>query len=415
MLRVLVSAYACGPDMGSEPGVGWNWITNLASYCKVYVITEGEWKDEIEIAMKELPQSRNLKFYYIPVSEKVRKMCWSQGDYRFYYFYRKWQLEAFSIAKQIIAEHKIDIVHQLNMIGFREPGYLWKIGNLPFVWGPVGGLNFIPIRYLPALGIQNAFFYLIKNILNYIQIYSSIRVHKAVNKANLLLSASGDTKNIFYKVFKKDSILFNETGCQININNIVFDSKIIKKQGEFNILWVGRFIPTKLLSLALRTISEVKHLKGLKFHIVGEGLNCRTLDYFKMYGISLGIQNQIKWYGKIKHGDVQNLMQNSDLLFFTSISEGTSHVVLESISNCLPILCFDICGHGDIVVKEIGFKIPLENPSKNIKQFAQKIEYSYNNRHVLKEMSLNCHSKINELSWNSKGETLFRFYKDLVK
>lgn len=24
-LKVLVNAYACEPDKGSEPGVGWNW------------------------------------------------------------------------------------------------------------------------------------------------------------------------------------------------------------------------------------------------------------------------------------------------------------------------------------------------------------------------------------------------------
>jgi hypothetical protein len=28
----------------------------------------------------------------------------------------------------------------LNMIGYREPGYLWKL-NVPFVWGPMGGTN----------------------------------------------------------------------------------------------------------------------------------------------------------------------------------------------------------------------------------------------------------------------------------
>jgi glycosyltransferase involved in cell wall biosynthesis len=415
MFKVLISAYACGPDIGSEAGVGWNWITNLASHCKVFVITEGEWKDEIDTAMKKLPQGRNLKFYYNPVSERVRKMCWNQGDYRFYYFYRKWQQKAFTIAKQIIAEQKIDIVHQLNMIGFREPGYLWKIENLPFVWGPVGGFNFIPIRYLPTLGINNAFFYLIKNILNYIQINTNVRVRKAVNKASLILAASKDTKYMLNKFFKKDSILFNETGCHININGNVSDSRIIKNQEEFHILWVGRFIPTKLLSLALKTISEVKHLKGINFSIVGGGLNSHTIDYFKRYATSLGIQNQCKWHGKISRNEVDKIMKDCDLFFFTSIAEATSTVVMEAITNLLPILCFDICGHGEIVNNEIGMKIPLENPAKSIKQFAQKIEYLYKNRNVLKEMSLNCHVKTNELSWNAKGEKLFRFYQDLVK
>lgn len=36
-------------------------------------------------------------------------------------------METYEMAKDIIAKQKIDIIHQLNMIGFREPGYLWKI------------------------------------------------------------------------------------------------------------------------------------------------------------------------------------------------------------------------------------------------------------------------------------------------
>ena len=30
MLNVLVNAYAVSPAWGSEPGMGWNWVVNLA-------------------------------------------------------------------------------------------------------------------------------------------------------------------------------------------------------------------------------------------------------------------------------------------------------------------------------------------------------------------------------------------------
>ena len=41
------------------------------------------------------------------------------------------------------------------MIGFREPGYLWKIEEKPFVWGPIGGLKQFPEAYLQGSGIKN--------------------------------------------------------------------------------------------------------------------------------------------------------------------------------------------------------------------------------------------------------------------
>ena len=79
MLNVLVNAYAVSPAWGSEPGMGWNWVVNLAQYCNVFVITEGEWRTEIEETVEKLPQRGNLHFYFNPVSERVRRMCWNQG------------------------------------------------------------------------------------------------------------------------------------------------------------------------------------------------------------------------------------------------------------------------------------------------------------------------------------------------
>ena len=35
----LVAAYACEPNEGSEPGVGWNWSIELAKRNRVIVIT----------------------------------------------------------------------------------------------------------------------------------------------------------------------------------------------------------------------------------------------------------------------------------------------------------------------------------------------------------------------------------------
>lgn len=76
----------------------------------------------------------------------------------------------------------------------------------------------------------------------------------------------------------------------------------------------------------------------------------------------MGIEGQCIWHGSISHLQVQEFMQKSDLFFFTSIAEGTPHVILEAIGNNLPILCFDTCGQGDCVNKNIGIKIPLSNP-----------------------------------------------------
>ena len=67
-LSILINAYACSPNMGSEPGMAWNWCTNLAKYCELHIITEGEFRDKIEAVLPTLPQGKNMHFHYNPAS-----------------------------------------------------------------------------------------------------------------------------------------------------------------------------------------------------------------------------------------------------------------------------------------------------------------------------------------------------------
>ena len=115
MLNVLINAYAISPDHGSEPGMGWNWCVRLAKEHNLFIITEGEFRDGIERVLPTLPQASNMHFYFLPVSDRIRRMCWNQGDWRFYFHYRRWQKRALSQARAICSEQSIDVIHQLNI------------------------------------------------------------------------------------------------------------------------------------------------------------------------------------------------------------------------------------------------------------------------------------------------------------
>ena len=148
-LKVLISSFACGPYWGSEVGMGWNWIINLSQFCQIYVITEKGFKNEIENEIPKLNLKNIPTFYYIDIGDKGRNLFWKQGSLLFYHYYNKWQKKAFTLSKGILQVQHIDLIHQLNLIGFREPGYLWKHGKkYPFIWGPIGGINQIPFNYI---------------------------------------------------------------------------------------------------------------------------------------------------------------------------------------------------------------------------------------------------------------------------
>lgn len=378
MLSILINAYACSPNMGSEPGMAWNWCVNLAKYCELHIITEGEFKDKIEAALPTLPQGNNMHFYYNPVSSEIRKMCWNQGDWRFYKYYKEWQWKTYMMAEEIIRQHHIDIVHQLNMIGFREPGYLWKIEDKPFVWGPIGGLKQFPSSYLEGAGIKMKLFNRIKNIVNIYQIKHDKRVNQALKKADLLISSIPDSYNAIKRYKGLNSIIIPETGCFID-NDTVKRNMDEKANGDFRLLWVGKFDFRKQLNIALATMAKLKNKSNIKLIICGSGSDDQV-SYYKQMALNLGIEDNVVWKGNIENSKVKEEMRQSDIFFFTSVSEDTSTVVLEAVSCELPVLCFDTCGMGYVINESVGQKVPLTNPRQSAYDFAEKINYLYNNR-----------------------------------
>jgi glycosyltransferase involved in cell wall biosynthesis len=394
--------------MGSEPGMAWNWCVNLANYCELFIITEGEFRQKIEATIPMLPQGNNMRFYYNPVSEKVRRMCWNQGDWRFYRYYKKWQKSTADIAREICKKEKIDILHQLNMIGFREPGYLWKVSRetgIPFVWGPIDAKDSFPMAYAQKACFKTQLFLIAKNLITRLQLQFGNRVKAAANQASVVIGASSNSINSLKKYLNIDAKLINETGCHITSNS---NSEEKQHSNLFNILWVGKFDFRKQLDLALQALASINN-KGIRLHIVGGGPD----KQYKELAKKLGIFSCCIWHGTISHESVQSIMKQSDLLIFTSVAEGTPHVVLEAIANKLPIICFDTCGQGDCVDKSVGIKIPLTNPEQSVKDFANKIDYLNYHREILVQMSENCPKRAKKLSWNNKAMQMVNLYKEI--
>ncbi|GHT54713.1 hypothetical protein AGMMS49982_19850 [Bacteroidia bacterium] len=294
------------------------------------------------------------------------------------------------------------------MIGFREPGYLWKIPNIPFVWGPVGGLKQFPVAYLQQSGLKMNVFNRIKNGINSWQITHDRRVKQALFRAKLLISSIPDSYNAIKKSHKLESIIIPETGCFLPDHLAFNDSRF--QQTNFDIMWVGKFDFRKQLEIALRTIAALKQLDGLKLHICGTGTE-NQIAYYQQLASELDINEQIEWCGTISNQEIFKMMQKSHLFFFTSASDDTSTVVLEAISCCLPILCFDACGFGYVVNEKVGIKIPLSNPQQSAREFAEKIAYLYNHRDLLQAMSHNCIERQQELSWDNKAKQMAELYE----
>src|SRR4029079_18019765 len=119
---VLLDAYVCEPNRGSEPGVGWNWTLQLAKKHKVTVLTWEVCKQHIErvLPMEELADV-NFEYYELP--RWARFFARSQ---RMHYFL--WQMGVLGKARRLQKQNSYDIVHHLTFNTVEGPGLLWSLG-----------------------------------------------------------------------------------------------------------------------------------------------------------------------------------------------------------------------------------------------------------------------------------------------
>lgn len=406
-INVLINAYACGPNWGSEVGMGWHWVTALSNYCHLHVITEYGFKSDIEDKLPELDLKYQPKFYYINIGDVARKLFWKQGSFKFYKFYKAWQQKALLISNEIVNTQNIHLIHQLNMIGFREPGYLWCIEKKPFIIGPLGGIDNFPTSFMSYLPIKRRVFTFLKNNYSNYQFSYSKRFKVACEKASVIFAATNHGYKRLKRIHGYKVQLLNETGCESKPI-----SKITKNfEGTLKLLWVGRMEERKALDLAIDSVAALKDKIDITLTIVGDG---PLESYYKKMIANKNLSDKCYWKGRITNEEVQQLMKESDLFLFTSLREGTPHVVTESLQNGLPVICHDACGHGSVVTDDCGLKIEMINPSHSVISFSNQIVKVYENRELLKKLSFGALKRAEEISWENKAKVMFETYKSLV-
>ena len=212
--KVLVSVYACSPSRGSEPGMGWNFLRLVARNREVWALVEEEkWRGDIEKWLSEhLGEMANVHFVFIrkPRCRWLRRI-WPPS---YYWFYRVWQWRAYRVARRLHAEVGFDCAHQLNMVGFREPGYLWKL-PMPFIWGPIGGLDLTDWRLFGLLGFGGKIEFFCRNVINWCHAHFLRRPRLAAHRAaasGAFICATGENAHLAKRLWGVDSTVLCEVG-----------------------------------------------------------------------------------------------------------------------------------------------------------------------------------------------------------
>lgn len=410
-ITVLISVYACDPVRGSEFGMGWKWVETLAGLVNLIVITTDLYGSQKRIEKRiegNKNYFKNTSFYFI--KKEVFGKFYSVMSLLFrpiyYVKYTKWQMQAFEVADKIVKDHHVDIVHHLNITGFREPGFFWRL-NKPFVWGPVGGACFFPMRFAGMLDFPGICFQILRNLSNYFQLRYAPRVRQAMKRADAVVAATGEDAAAFHRHFAVATTVIGDTGAEAAL----IMSPVRRPSDPsrpLRLVWSGKHISRKGLPLAIRSFAATPDHLRVEMIVLGGG---RLTGQARRLACRLGVSSRVTWRGMLSRGEALEAMADADALICTSVLEGTSGVVIEALSLGLPVICFDRCGMGDTINTDCGVKIQVTTYQKAVADFSRAVESLARDRELLRRLSVGARQRAAQLTWEQAAQRMLEVYR----
>jgi glycosyltransferase involved in cell wall biosynthesis len=415
-LNILAIAYACNPTRGSEFGVGWGWVTAIAANHDITVLTANFNSTDIEryrktgarqshanprfCYMTNRPWHYRPKGFWLRVEGSMAKPLMNLA-------YQDWLRYAFAEAKREVAQNHYDLVHLITYVGWRFPGNFYQLG-LPFVWGPIGGMNNTPWRLLSMLGLRGAIYYGARNLVNSLQLSVMRGPRRALRAAGRgVIAATSEIQVELWNRFKATSEVICEVGPA------PFEGVALKHRSNdepLKLCWSGTHLPGKALHLLLRAAAMLSQC-NYSIEILGDG-PCSSA--WRNLAIQLKINDRCHWHGWISRDKSLRVMKDSHAFVITSIKDLTSNVAVEAISMGLPIVCLDHCGFADLVTDTCGIKVHAGTENQIISDLAKAITKLYGNEALRRKLARGALQRCEDYSWPNKMAVLDRVYASVV-
>jgi len=398
-IKVLLISYACEPNKGSEPGIGWNWAVHLSKLADVVVVTRKNNKQNIK---KELYKKNydNLSFIYfdIPIISKIKKIL----PFGIQLYYLLWE---YNVIKKLKNYSEFDLFLRLT---FGSTVTLLKFHKLnkPYILSFCAGGEISPITIYAKYSFFEKAKEKIRLYYNSLYKYSAL-VKRIYMGSRLILAVTHDTKRFIESFGVKNKIIVEPA---IGLNEYVIKDHYEK---QYKIIYAGSLIYWKNVDIIIKAIGSLSSDK-IYLDIYGSGGKEKRLI---KYVIKNKITNRIHFNGNLLRDELLKKYKEYDLAIHASSHDSGSMFLLEAISNGLPVLFLDTGGPKEIF-RNIDYPLKV-NPELSyeeiIESFKYKIEWFYQNYDIFINNFLEIRQKIIErFSWENKAKRMIEIYKEIL-
>jgi glycosyltransferase involved in cell wall biosynthesis len=406
-MKVLLSAYSCEPGRGSEPGVGWNMVREIAKHHEVWVLTRpDESKNVIEAELARNPVP-NMHFVYFttPIVGGIWKLGQSGAMQIHYYL---WQIAAYFVARRLHREINFDIAQHVTFVKYSSPSFL-SLLPIPFVWGPVGGGESAPKAFWVDFNFRNRIYELMRMGVRSLG-ENDLFAHLTARRSAVAYATTEDTAQRVRKMGCPHVKILSESGLsQEEIESLAHFP--LPDTSPMRFISMGRLLHWKGFHLGLRAFAQA-NLPDAEYWIVGDGPEWERLQTL---ATDLGISHQVKFWGRLPREQTLEKLGQSQVLVHPSLHDSGGWVCLEGMAAGRPVICLDLGGPAQQVTQETGFKIPAHTLQQTLADLAAAMVQVSDNAQLRVQMGQAGQRLVREdFTWEAKGQLLNEVYQKLV-
>lgn len=367
--RILLSAFACDPTMGSEPYVGWNWLNVLidAGFA-VVVATRVQHRDNI---MRRLGAERRVELiaFDLPgMADYDHRGRWIKP------YYLAWQCALLGVVLRRKSALKLDYAMHVTYNVVELPGLLWALRGVRFIWGPVGGGQSPPDWSRPLYG-PKWWKQRLRTFSKQMVRFNPL-VNLAVAKADHVFVANGPTRDVLPRRHAGKYVSLLETAIGALPDGVRKPAR--RPDDELNLLWVGQLEPRKGLNLLLEALlaltrAEPELCDRIRLRVVGAG---EELQAHRDWVQENGLHEQVALLGAIPFQEVGREYLQADALVFSSVQDTSGNVVLEAMSHGIPVIAIHHQGVAEMANEDSALLLQASSYQDAVNGFADKILFA---------------------------------------
>jgi glycosyltransferase involved in cell wall biosynthesis len=407
-MKILVSAYACDPTSGSEPGAGWNWVRQAARFHDVWVITRAKNRPAIEDALRDGPLP-SVRWVYFDLPSWAR--FWKRGQRGVHLYYYLWQIAIYVIARRLHPRVGFDLTHHATFGASWMPTLLARL-PVPLVWGPVGGAETAPRSFYRTFGWRGRAYERSRDVARWAARFDPL-LHRTVRTATIGLAKAHETAEWMRRCRVRCVELHQESGItdQEYARLSAFPAR---EDGPIRFVSMGRLLHWKGFHLGIAAFAVFrKEWPDGEYWILGDGPERERLMALAR---RLGVGDSVRLLGSRPRASVLESLAHCDVLVHPSLHDSGGLVCPEAMAAGRPVICLDLGGPALQVTEQTGFKVPAETPDQVVHDIADAMLRLARDPELRRRMGdAGRRRAFDFCSWNRKGDYINTVYQKAVE